>query len=127
MTFGQRLKELRKDFDLTQQELADQTHIARSTIGMYEQDRREPDFDALDTLADRFGVDFNYLLGRSDVNTGYPMHDQAQKFIADDKQLLNRMMAYYQKIIDAYKQSSPDTQAAVRAILHLGDMIDGDR
>ena len=62
MTFGQRLHDLRILHGMTQQELADKSNIARSTLGMYEQDRRHPDFDALDALADLFDVSFDYLL-----------------------------------------------------------------
>lgn len=118
MTFGQRLKDLRIKNDMTQQELADRSHIARSTLGMYEQDRRHPDFESLDALADLFDVSFDYLLGRSDNNTGYPRHDM---------QTFKRLSAYAERLAAAYDEASTDTQAAVRAILHLPEDNDGDR
>jgi transcriptional regulator with XRE-family HTH domain len=120
MTFGQRLKDLRTAQDMTQQDLADQTHIARSTLGMYEQDRRRPDFESLDALADLFDVSFDYLLCKVEINTGYPRHG--------DEAMVRRVTAYAQKLAEAYQNASPDTQAAVRAILHLEeDPTDGDR
>ena len=120
MTFGQRLKDLRGQHQMTQQELADRSHIARSTLGMYEKDRRHPDFEALDQLADFFDVSLDYLLGKTDVNTGYPRHG--------DDALLKRASAYALsiRIWEAYKKASPDTQAAVRAILHVEETTDGD-
>ena len=120
MTFGQRLKDLRSQNHLTQQELADKAHIVRSTIGMYEQDRRRPDFESLDALADFFDVSFDYLLGKDEHNDGYPRHG--------DDALMRRMLAYHEKLTAAYDNASPDTQAAVRAILHLDeDPKNGDR
>ncbi|MBR3238668.1 MAG: helix-turn-helix transcriptional regulator [Oscillospiraceae bacterium] len=113
MTFGQRLHDLRILHGMTQQELADKSNIARSTLGMYEQDRRHPDFDALDALADLFDVSFDYLLGRSEENNGYPRHGDAA--------LARRLTAYASRIMTAYEKASPDTQAAVRAILHVED------
>ena len=127
MTLGQRIKQLRDDDHMTQQELADRTHIARSTLGMYEQDRRRPGFEELDTLADYFDVSFDYLLGRSDVNTGYPMHGGAFDEEGHYDPQMNRLLAYHERIIKAYEEASPDTQAAVRAILHVEEPKDGDR
>lgn len=110
MNFSQRLRDLRARESYTQQELADKANIARSTLAMYEQGHRKPDFEILDTLAEFFDVSFDYLLGRSDINTGYPEHN---------RQRLERLSTYQEKLYDAYQHASPDTQAAVRAILHL--------
>lgn len=60
---GSRIKYLRKSEKLTQQELADAIGVAKSTISMYENDQREPDFETLETIADYFNVDMNYLTG----------------------------------------------------------------
>lgn len=110
MNFSQRLRDLRARESYTQQELADKANIARSTLAMYEQGHRKPDFEILDTLADFFDVSFDYLLGRSDVNTGYPEHNRQRAEQINDFNL---------KLVDAYQHASADTQAAVRAILHL--------
>ena len=59
------LKSLRISYNLTQDDLAKQLQISRSTIGMYEKGAREPDFDALELIADFFNVDTDYLLGRT--------------------------------------------------------------
>lgn len=64
--FAARLKKLRTDEGLTQNELAPELGISRSTLGMYETGKREPDFETLETIADFFNVDMNYLIGYSD-------------------------------------------------------------
>ena len=71
-TFGERLRELRKVAKLTQRELALATHVGESTISMYEMEKREPDFEMLEVLADTFNVDIDYLLGRTDTITMIP-------------------------------------------------------
>lgn len=55
--FGARLRYLRKSENTTQQELADSIGVAKSTISMYENGQREPDFETLEALADHFNVD----------------------------------------------------------------------
>lgn len=67
MQFGDRLKELREEKELKQAELASLFNISPSTIGMYEQNRRTPDFALLNSIADYFGVSVDYLLGRTDI------------------------------------------------------------
>lgn len=64
--FSTRLTELRKNKNLTQQDVADHLKISRSTYAQYETGRREPDFNTLQTLADFFGVTTDYLLGQTD-------------------------------------------------------------
>lgn len=70
-TFAERLRQLRKEQGLTQQELADRLGMSRSTIGGYEapSKRREPDFEVVRRLAAFFGVSVDYLLGSSDIRT----------------------------------------------------------
>lgn len=58
------LKELRKNANLTQMQLADILHVAYGTVAMWETNKRQPDFDMMKTIADFFGVTLDYLLGR---------------------------------------------------------------
>lgn len=64
---GSRIKLLREEKGLKQEELAKILSIAPSTIGMYERDAREPNDEIKIKLADFFGVSTDYLLGKSDV------------------------------------------------------------
>ena len=52
--FSDMLKYLRKREGLTQQELAKKLDISKSTVSMYENGNREPDFETLETIADFF-------------------------------------------------------------------------
>jgi transcriptional regulator with XRE-family HTH domain len=65
MTFGKRLRSLRKQKNMTQKDLADIFKLSESTIGMYERDEREPSFEFVKRIADLFNVTTDYLLGRT--------------------------------------------------------------
>lgn len=67
MGFAQRLKYLRKDLNLTQEDLAEKLSISRSTVAGYETERKEPDYTMLEKLADFFNVSVDYLLGRTAI------------------------------------------------------------
>ncbi len=61
--FGERLKKLRIQHNLTLRELAEQINVSYSTLGNYERNVREPSYDMLKCIADFFSVDVGYLLG----------------------------------------------------------------
>lgn len=65
--FAPILKSLRTGSTLSQQELASRLGISKSAVSMYEQGRREPDFDVLKRIADIFHVEIDYLLGRNET------------------------------------------------------------
>lgn len=62
MTFGDTLRFLLEEKDLTQRELALHLNLAPSTVSSYIQNVREPDFDTLKEIANFFGVSTDYLL-----------------------------------------------------------------
>ena len=69
-TFGRRLKQLRKEKRMTQQQLGDRLRLARNTIAMYETGIREPSFRTVQHIADIMGTSVDYLLGRTNELNG---------------------------------------------------------
>ena len=67
--FDRILKLLRTEKIMSQQELADALGISKSSINMYERGERQPNFEVLETIADFFNVDIDYLLGRTTKTT----------------------------------------------------------
>lgn len=63
MDFGTRLKHLRKQAGLTQQQLATQLGITKSVVSFYELQERSPSPEVLIKLAAIFHVSADYLLG----------------------------------------------------------------
>lgn len=64
---GDRIKLLREEKHLKQEELAKDLSVAPSTIGMYETNKRQPNNDLIIRLAKYFNVSTDYLLGKSDI------------------------------------------------------------
>ena len=62
-TFGNILKELRLDKNISQTELAKQIGVGKSIISLWEKDECEPTLSKLIALAEFFGVTIDYLAG----------------------------------------------------------------
>ena len=63
---GQRIKQLRKEYNLTQQQFAELINLKNSTISLYENEKRQPEFQTLVKIADYFNVTIDWLFGRVD-------------------------------------------------------------
>lgn len=72
-TLGSRIKVLRKEYNMTQTDLANKLNITKSNISKYENNIVDPSLEILKTMSDIFDVSVDYLLGktniRKDVNT----------------------------------------------------------
>ena len=68
----ERLRILRESAGMTQREVSKSLNISRTTYTKYETGDREPDFHALQRLADYFNVSTDFLLGRTDNPEPYP-------------------------------------------------------
>lgn len=61
--FGDRLKELRKIHNLTQDDIAKIFNITRNAVHSWETNKSQPSIEVITTLADYFNVSTDYLLG----------------------------------------------------------------
>ena len=68
-TFGSRLKELRMERGIRQDDLAELMGVTVGTVSKWERDIRKPDFPMLDKLCDEFKVTIGYLLGEDESRT----------------------------------------------------------
>lgn len=64
--FGERLKELRLEEGISQEELARRVDISHSAIAFWEKNEREPKLGAVITLAQYFKVSLDYIVGLED-------------------------------------------------------------
>lgn len=63
IAFGDRLREARLQKGLTQEQLAQQIGVAKSTLTGYEKGNREPDVFKIKKILEALDVDSDYLLG----------------------------------------------------------------
>ena len=59
----ERLKELRTEFNISQQQLADVIGVSQQSINKYENHNVEPDIETLKAMANYFNVSIDYLVG----------------------------------------------------------------
>ncbi len=93
---GDRIKELRTEKDIFQQQLADKLGVSKSTVAMWETNKREPDIGILNKLADFFNCSIDYLLERTNDCTDESVLDKA---LAIDIDLLQK----HGNLLDAQK------------------------
>ena len=72
--FGERIRELRKQSDMTQAQLAEKLGISRQALSNWEKGTCEPDYLGILGLCKALNVDANRLLGVGEI------HDQDKEF-----------------------------------------------
>lgn len=73
---GERLKKLRKDKKIKQEELAEILSVKKSTISLYESDKNDPSDVIKVKIAYYFNVSLDYLLGVIDEQVPYYYEDR---------------------------------------------------
>ncbi len=64
--FGERLKDLRVERNITQKQLAKQLNVSGNTVHAWETDKQEPSMAMLLRLSVIFNVSLDFLFGKSD-------------------------------------------------------------
>ncbi|MCC8122775.1 MAG: helix-turn-helix domain-containing protein [Oscillospiraceae bacterium] len=101
--FSLRLKEIREEHHLSQRAFAQIFGISPSTVGMWESGRREPDFDMIRRIADRFNVTTDYLIGhKENAALGfdeftYAMYEEGKTLTAEHKKTLLEMAKFFRR------------------------------
>ena len=62
MTIGERLLKLRKERNISQEDLANVLDVSRQTVSKWETDQSQPDFDKIIPLCEYFGITSDELL-----------------------------------------------------------------
>lgn len=84
MTIGERIKEVRKNEKLTQQEFADRLNLKRNTVGSYEVNVVEPSDRTIKDICDKFGVREAWLrTGEGEMFVQDTQSEQVAAFLAD--------------------------------------------
>ena len=107
-TVGQNIKNLRKSFDLTQEQLSERTGLSRGQIKNWETGRFQPDIETLASIASFFNVSLDVLVGFSnnfidepiqqvisEARSTYGALDDAQK-----ERFCNQMLLFIRMIKD---------------------------
>lgn len=96
-TLADRIKQLRVESHLTQEDLARELRVSKGAVGNWETGIRRPGAETLEEMSDIFNVNMDYLLGRSDNRPEYSFEEKW--------------------VIKCYRNADEDTKTAVQAIL----------
>ena len=79
--FSDIIKGLRTQKSLTQERLAQEMGVSKSTIAMWETGDRHPSKEIYEQLADFFNVDIDYLYGRTDIKKKHHFTESGDEYI----------------------------------------------
>lgn len=69
MTLGEKLAELRKEKNITQEQMAEELGVTRQTISKWELDQSKPDLQYIRDLSEFFQVTLDYLIKEEEKDT----------------------------------------------------------
>ncbi|WP_282937405.1 helix-turn-helix transcriptional regulator [Paenibacillus sp. RC67] len=117
MKYGERIASLREKHSLTQEGLSTKLGITRASLSHYENNRREPDYDTIVSIANLFNVSIDYLIGRTD--DPHRVLDEDVREFVDALELSNeKIMEKFALTIDGEKLTPEEARrfiAFVRA------------
>lgn len=107
MSIGAKVKALRIQNDITQEELAKKIGVTSGTIGMIETDNRKPSLDVLKKIATVFNVSTDYLLDIKPIDnaTDLELIQRARnKMTSEQKEkMMNLLKISFEELFDEEK------------------------
>lgn len=113
--FPYRLKQLRENADLTQDELAKKLNLTQSTIAYYESGRKMPTLENTKAIAELFDTSLDYLLGLSE--------NQNKETIEKTKEITSIADELSEEIHELSPESLKDLKKYIE-LLKIKDMQD---
>lgn len=109
-TLAERIKELRKNANLTQSEFGALFGVAKSTVCLYETGRNTPNDDIKIAIANHFQVSMDYLMGKTDQ----PGFDSKTPTVMQTKLTSQTLDTFH-----AYLDLSPENQKRVEDYVQI--------
>ena len=100
MTFGEKLKEIRKRFGLTQEKLSGLINVSRQAITKWENDEGLPDITNLQELSKIFGITIDYLLDKDNNLPALTLRKEL------DKDKYKSKLSMYDEVLKEYFDES---------------------
>lgn len=115
MTFGQKLKKLRTEKNLTQKDLADQLHVTFQTVSKWESDINEPDFSTLKEIAKLLDCSIEYLFSDEEEQ---PKQDVVEETPAPIEQVTKTIIIHQKEmhVCECCNKDIPEDDLAMEQI-----------
>lgn len=107
MILGKRLKELRKQHQMTQQELGNLINVTKVSICCYEKGTRTPTLETLLEIANVFHVDVNYFFGHDEYVIADNENSYGIRMAKEEIEIIEELRKHivlYEKLIDDPKR-----------------------
>lgn len=118
---GKTIMALRKEADMSREDLAKYLELGRTTINGYEHNIIVPPADKLIKIADKFNVSIDYLLGRTTIRNA----EEYQMLKVDvEKMLLNLVEMLYSDMSIKYAGNSIDMKTRRIIGIHISAVLD---
>lgn len=112
---GNRIRELREQYDINQQDLAKFLKVAKSTLSQYETGSRIPNDDIKKAIAEKFNVSVDYLLGLTDIP--YTIDDYiAKQKNTGTQPASDEYSADERELVELYRELPYEGQVTVKSI-----------
>ena len=102
---GSRIRELREERGLTQEELGKILNLTKGNVSKYESSKLEPNIETIKLIANYFKVSTDYLLGRSEYRN-YP-HTRAAHIDEDEASypITQKDLDYIEKLLKKAREN----------------------
>lgn len=94
-TLGEKIKKLRNDNDITQEELANKIFVTRTAVSKWEQDKGYPSIDSLKLMANLFNVSIDDLLSEAELER---ISNNSLEELGKEKKLINLKKLFRKKV-----------------------------
>lgn len=113
---NERIKELRKELKLTQQEFADELKISRGNIGAYEVGKNAPSDAVVSLICKTFNVNEEWLRsGAGDMFLELPEEDEEAAYVSELlEDVDNDLFILIKEVMHTYHDLSPKSKEVIR-------------
>lgn len=120
-TFQERFKSLRREKNLTLEELANILGTTKTTLSRYENNKRTPDSEFIRLASKFFGVSTDYLLGETDIRNPYDefLAQAKEQYGSRGKKQAKELLENIQTMFDGGELPEEDKDEFFRAITEI--------
>ena len=125
VSFGKRLRQLRKETKISQIDLAKNLDLTSQALSQYELNKRMPDTEMIKKIAKHFEVSVDYILGESSERSSA---DKIKSALSDDQELAD----FWDKLKERedlkllFKQTKDMSPEGVRQIIRIIKAIEAE-
>ncbi len=116
------IQKLRTEKNMSQQLLAEELGISKSTVAMWEIGQRYPSKELYEQISDLFNVDIDYLFGRTDVRQKVHFDEDGTSYYyinPDTAQIAQEVFEHKElrMLMDEARDASPEDIQTIHSML----------